>query len=163
VSAGGRCGRALIAVVSLTLLVSAPATAQAPTRGEWVDGANEICAGIVDRNVVLFDKFEILFGEGRYKAASKVLTKVFARAEGAFAEIGELPRPPAEAAAIGRFVRGELRSFDATDAVAEALAAGRIAAYERKFDRAAKIDRQAQREVRGFKPKVCFSKDEGEV
>jgi len=152
------------AIISLAVLLGgASASAQAPTRGEWRDGANEICAGIVDRNVELFDRFQLLFADERYGPASEVLAKVFHRARDAFERIGELARPPAEARAIGRFVRGELRSFEVTDAVVRALADGRLGAYERKFDRAAKIDRQAQREVRGFKPKVCFSRDDGEV
>jgi hypothetical protein len=143
------------ACVALPATVSA-GPSDAPTREEWSRQANDICRPVVKRNTELLERSSELADERRYTRAGRLFIKAWRNSLDAFDRIAKLERPDGDRDRIRRWIEGERRALRVAIEAGRELKQGHEAKFDRIYDRAVRINRRAQRAVRGFDLDVCI-------
>jgi hypothetical protein len=155
----GKGRKAAIAALLLAVLVPAGAAAQTtgevPTREEFVDRAEDICAVNYRKALRLLKKGGDLAGGGIFKPAGRKLMKAGRYVLKTNDRIAALEQPPADAAAIDEWLAGARKGGRNLIKSGRALKGGHPKEAEAWLERANRAVRRASRLVAGFGFRNC--------
>jgi hypothetical protein len=160
---GGRRSAASVAalVIAAALLggVVAQAAAQGyeePTRRQWVREADMICEKPYKRGNRLINRFEELADRERWAPAGRLLIRVGKLVLGVVDQVAEVPRPPADAGAIQKYLDGEERGAELFKKAGRELVRKEVRQAARLLDRSDRIVTRSHKAVDDFGLKECI-------
>jgi hypothetical protein len=143
----------LVALIGTTLLVVASAAGQ--TREQFTQQADAICKQsnpAINRKI---DKANRLANHENFDGAGRLLNRAVKSYRHALGRIAELPRPPADAAAIASWLGVKFSEARALEATARAIRREDVGKINRSIGRFENLARQADRQGKALGLHAC--------
>ena len=145
----------LLAMVSLTLALSAPANAAEPTRAEYVEQVEAICQARTEVSKAVLHNVDDMVQRGQLKAAAHRFKRAAVALKGAVEQIARVPRPVADQARLERWLHYGREGEDLLRRVAKSLSEGDRHGVQGMASRLLTTAKRGNAIVVGFGFKYC--------
>jgi hypothetical protein len=149
----------VVAVLALSLATSPVALGQGyeeTTRKQWVREADDICEGPYERGNRLVDRFRKRADRGKWEPAGDILLRLSRLVLGVVERVGELDRPPADDAAIQRWLDAEERGAELFKKAGKYLKREKVQRAVKLLERSDRIVTKGQKAVKDFGLRECI-------